>query len=191
LKGRLEKLGYAADWRLLNASEFGVPQLRPRVVIVAVKKELSEYFEWPQVSARNPPTVGEVLYDLMTANGWRGATAWRAHANEIAPTIVGGSKKHGGPDLGPTRAKKAWATLGVNALTIAEDAPSRDFVGMPRLTVRMVARLQGFPDDWEFVGSKTWAYRQVGNAFPPPVAEAVGMQLREALTARKKIRIGV
>ena len=57
---------------------------------------------------------------------------------------------------------------------------------MPRLTVRMVARLQGFPDDWEFVGGKTWAYRQVGNAFPPPVAEAVAKQLRVALTAGKE-----
>ena len=49
----------------------------------------------------------------MAANGWRAAAAWRDRANEIAPTIVGGSKNHGGPDLGPTRAKKAWATLGV------------------------------------------------------------------------------
>jgi DNA (cytosine-5)-methyltransferase 1 len=189
LKKQLEKMGYTADWRLLNASEFGVPQLRPRVVIVAVKKELSEHFRWPQVSAHNPRTVGDTLYDLIAANGWRGAAAWRDRANEIAPTIVGGSKKHGGPDLGPTRAKKAWATLGVNALTIAEEAPERDFVGMPRLTVRMVARLQGFPDDWEFVGRKTWAYRQVGNAFPPPVAEAVALALRAALNARKRIRM--
>jgi DNA (cytosine-5)-methyltransferase 1 len=74
----------------------------------------------------------------------------------------------------------------VNGLTIAEDAPERDFAGMPRLTVRMAARLQGFPDDWQFSGRKTWAYRQVGNAFPPPVACAVGMQLAAALKAGKQ-----
>lgn len=185
LKKQLKKLGYEADWRLLNASEFGVPQLRPRVVIVALRKELADNFDWPQVAVHNPPTVGETLYDLMAANKWRGAGAWRECANDIAPTIVGGSKKHGGPDLGPTRARQAWKTLGVNGLSLAQDAPERDFVGMPRLTVRMVARLQGFPDDWQFVGRKTTAYRQVGNAFPPPVAQAVALQLRKALTARK------
>jgi DNA (cytosine-5)-methyltransferase 1 len=185
LKGQLRKLGYRADWRLLNASEFGVPQLRPRVVIVALRQELASEFEWPQNNAHNPLTVGETLHDLMAARGWRGATAWKLRANEIAPTIVGGSKKHGGPDLGPTRARKAWASLGVNGLSIAEQAPDPDFVGMPRLTVRMVARLQGFSDDWEFVGGKTTAYRQVGNAFPPPVAQSVGLQLAKALVQRR------
>ena len=187
LKRQLKKLGYEADWRLLNASEFGVPQLRPRVVIVALRTEIASKFEWPAVTAHNPPTVGETLHDLMASREWRGAAAWRERANKIAPTIVGGSKKHGGPDLGPTRARQAWATLGVNGLSIAEEPPDRDFVGMPRLTVRMVARLQGFPDDWQFAGRKTPAYRQVGNAFPPPVAHAVGMQIQAALTARKSV----
>jgi DNA (cytosine-5)-methyltransferase 1 len=49
----------------------------------------------------------------------------------------------------------------------------------------MVARLQGFPDDWTFTGRKTAAYRQVGNAFPPPVAKAVAAEIRTALTTRK------
>jgi DNA (cytosine-5)-methyltransferase 1 len=187
LKAQLKKLGYEADWRLLNASEFGVPQLRPRVVIIAVKKDVADKFEWPAVSAHNPPTVGETLFDMMSANGWRGAAAWRERANEIAPTIVGGSKKHGGPDLGPTRARKAWASLGVNGLSVAEAAPERDFVGMPRLTVQMVARLQGFPGNWQFAGKKTIAYRQVGNAFPPPVARAVAAQIKKALTANRSV----
>lgn len=185
LKKKLTNLGYVADWRLLNASHFGVPQLRPRVVIVAVKKDISDKFEWPEERHRNPPTVGRVLGDLMAAKGWPGARAWAERADEIAPTIVGGSKKHGGPDLGPTRARAAWATLGVNGKTLAEEAPERDFVGMPRLTIRMVARLQGFPDDWAFHGRKTHAYRQVGNAFPPPVAEAVGRQVAIAIQSKR------
>jgi len=45
----------------------------------------------------------------------------------------------------------------------------------------MTARIQGFPDDWSFIGSKTHAYRQVGNAFPPPVAQAVGERIKEAI----------
>lgn len=184
LKAEFRKLGYVVDWRLLNASDFGVPQLRPRVVIVALKREYTDGFEWPEVLPQNPPTVGEVLKDMMAANGWAGAARWARGANDIAPTIVGGSKKHGGPDLGPTRARKAWAALGVEGRTVAEHAPESDFVGMPRLTVAMVARLQGFPADWQFFGRKTTAYRQVGNAFPPPVACAVASKIRAALAIK-------
>lgn len=185
IAGRLKKLGYVTDWRLLNASDFGVPQLRPRVVFIAIQSNYSERFSWPEPGLVKPKTVGEVLYDQIAARGWKGAKAWKTRANEIAPTIVGGSKKHGGPDLGPTRAKRAWATLSVNAHLLAEEPPARDFVGMPCLTVPMVARLQGFPDSWKFVGRKTNAYRQVGNAFPPPVACAVAEQLAACLTARR------
>lgn len=185
LKSQLAKMGYHVDWRLLNASDFGVPQLRPRVVIVAVRKELVEAFDWPDVLPHNPPSVGHCLKDLMGANGWRGLDRWVEQANEIAPTLVGGSKKHGGPDLGPTRARRAWATMGVEGKSLANDAPERDFVGMPRLTLRMAARLQGFPDNWQFYGNKTTQYRQIGNAFPPPVAKAVAANLKVALNLRK------
>jgi DNA (cytosine-5)-methyltransferase 1 len=187
IAGELKKLGYQPGWQLMNASDFGVPQLRPRVVFVAVRKEYAEDFSWPEGSRMPLKTVGEIVYDLMAANGWIGAKAWRDRADEIAPTIVGGSLKHGGPDLGPTRARRAWATIGVDGLGIADEAPGRNFVGMPRLTVRMVARLQGFPDDWHFSGSKTQAYRQVGNAFPPPFACAVAENLRLCLTVGRKL----
>jgi DNA (cytosine-5)-methyltransferase 1 len=186
----LKKLRYQVGWKLMNAADFGVPQLRPRVIFVAVQKGYADRFSWPQPSREPSRTVGETLYDLMSINGWGGAKAWRERADEIAPTVVGGSLKHGGPDLGPTRARRAWATLGVDGLGIANHEPSADFVGMPRLTTRMVARLQGFPDDWFFVGTKTRAYRQVGNAFPPPFARAVANSLVACLkSAREPMRI--
>ena len=230
---RLAELGYAADWRLLHASQYGVPQLRPRFVLVAMRPEDLAYFGWPEPQV-DPGTVGETLAELMAANGWPGAERWARTANDIAPTIVGGSKKHGGADLGPTRAKRAWRELGVNALGIADAAPSADdpvaiaptIVGgskkhggadlgptrakrawrelgvnalgiadaapgeddpvtmAPKLTCAMVARLQGWDDaeyQWTFTGRKTSHYRQIGNAFPPPVARAIGGQIRRAL----------
>lgn len=177
----LSKLGYTAEWKLLNASDFGVPQLRPRVVLVAIRKDLAYHFNWPRPLGYRPPTVGETLYDLMAEKGWFLVDRWREWANDIAPTIVGGSKKHGGPDLGPTRAKRAWAALGVDGHGIADSAPEPNFVGLPRLTNRMVARLQGFPDTWQFYGKKTPVYRQIGNAFPPPVAQAIGQEIRRCL----------
>jgi DNA (cytosine-5)-methyltransferase 1 len=181
---QFKKLGYTTGWRLLNASDFGVPQLRPRVMIVALKNSSFDDFKWP-VPVPMKATVGRCLHDLIAVNGWRGADAWRLKANSIAPTIVGGSKKHGGPDLGPTRARKAWALLGVDGIGLANEAPTEDFQGMPRLTVRMVARLQGFPDTWSIWGKKTAAYRQVGNAFPPPVAAAVARQIICALAGKR------
>ena len=178
---QLHKLGYWTDWRLFNAADFGVSQLRPRVVCVALRKDIAPYFEWPKPLMRVPPTVGVLLHDLMKSKGWLGADQWRDHAAAIAPTLVGGSKKHGGPDLGPTRSRAAWAALGVDGRGLANDVPEADFVGMPRLTVRMCARVQGFPDDWQFAGKKTPSYRQVGNAFPPPVAHAVSAQIASAI----------
>jgi DNA (cytosine-5)-methyltransferase 1 len=183
---RLRFQGYQCFWKLLNASDFGVPQLRPRVILVALKNEIAEHFEFPNPHEHSPKTVGETLVDLMEENGWEHARSWMHHANQIAPTLVGGSKKHGGPDLGPTRAKRAWSELGVNGHGLANEAPQTGFIGLPKLTPRMTARLQGFPDEWKFSGKKTNSYRQIGNAFPPPVAKAVAMQIRKALEASNR-----
>lgn len=181
LTRRLKARGYRVLWKLLHASDFGVPQLRPRTVLVALDEDLADAFEWPRPHEEPPSTVGEALLEQMGSEGWEGAEEWARGANQIAPTLVGGSKKHGGPDLGPTRAKRAWAALGVDGLGIADAPPPPGFDRMPRLTVPMTATIQGFPPEWRFAGGKTSAYRQVGNAFPPPVAEAVGAAIAKAL----------
>jgi DNA (cytosine-5)-methyltransferase 1 len=181
---QLNELSFQVWWDLVNASDYGLPQLRPRFVLVAIAQPWAGAFRWPTPHPGTPPTVGETLADLMAERGWPGAPDWARHASRIAPTIVGGSKKHGGPDLGPTRARRAWRELGVDGLGIADHPPGLDFpVGQPpKLTIRMVARLQGFPDSWQFAGRKTAAYRQVGNAFPPPVARAFGTAIAETLS---------
>jgi DNA (cytosine-5)-methyltransferase 1 len=119
---------------------------------------------------------------------------WYEKALEgVAPTVVGGSKKHGGADLGPTRAKRAWAELGVCGLGVANEPGEvkdveRDLFSPagPKLTVSQAALIQGFDADWKFTGRKTAAYRQVGNAFPPPVAQAVGEQIYAAFEAAEQ-----
>lgn len=182
IERKLREMDYEPEWRLLQASGFGVPQLRPRTIMVALRNDLAVSFEWPSEDPGSAPAVGDHLHDLLAENGWTGVESWREGAQRIAPTLVGGSKKHGGPDLGPTRAKREWARLGVDGHGLADEPPAKSFKGMPRLTVRMAARLQGFEDEWEFAGGKTAQYRQVGNAFPPPVAAAVGKEIARALT---------
>lgn len=186
---KFEALGYEfCGWELFNSADFGVPQSRNRSILVVAKPEIAEHFEFP-APKEEVLTVGQALETLMAENGWLSAKEWAQSANKVAPTLVGGSKKHGGADLGPTRAKQSWRELGVDALGVADGPPSQDFTGMPRLTVRMAATIQGFPSEWSFQGRKTAAYRQVGNAFPPPVAQAVGESIYSALTAfRSKSR---
>lgn len=186
IKDRLAELGYWSDWKLLEARNYGVPQLRPRFILVALPEAEARHFSWPEPRPTDA-TVGSALKGLMAANNWKGAEDWARKANSIAPTIVGGSKKHGGADLGPTRAKEAWRVLGVDARGITDDAPDPEGPKwpMPRLTTEMVALLQGWDPaqgyTWRFTGRKTSVYRQIGNAFPPPVARAVGESILAAL----------
>ncbi|MFJ8144856.1 DNA cytosine methyltransferase [Streptomyces sp. NPDC096048] len=205
-------------WRRLDAKHFGVPQLRPRAILVAIHRSAvtpgSAGFQWPTGIKGGEVTAFEKLEKSMLARckafwdknadgeparpgertgrdvfeDWkRQITQASAAGKTVAPTLVGGSRKHGGADLGPTRAKRAWAELGVDGMGIANDPescdPERDLfrpVG-PMLTVAQAAAIQGFPEEWKFQGRKTARYRQVGNAFPPPVAEAVGRAIAAVL----------
>ena len=176
-----KELGYeSCGWELFDSSDFGVPQSRLRALLVLARPEVAIHFRWPEANARRK-TVGQVLKREMARGGWEGAAEWAKRANGIAPALVGGSKKHGGADLGPTRARAAWRLLGVDGLALADAPPPPGHTGMPRLTVEMAALIQGFPPTWTFQGRKTAAYRQVGNAFPPPVAQAVGCSIAAAL----------
>ncbi|MGD9485653.1 DNA cytosine methyltransferase [Streptomyces sp. TRM70308] len=190
--GELHHLGYRHAWFVLNAADYGVPQDRAEGILVAFKGDGLERFRVPEPLLDPPMTVGMALGASMAGGGWGGAAAWAAQADRLAPTIVGGSWDRGGGDLGMTGSKRAWARMGVDGATIADAVPAPDFSwdpsrgreGMVCLTVDQVAVLQGFPDDWSIMGRKTARYRQVGNATPPPLAEALGLSIRAALLAQ-------
>ncbi|WP_443677976.1 DNA cytosine methyltransferase [Nocardia goodfellowii] len=221
-----EGLGYTVcKWGVLEASDFGVPQLRPRAILVAFRDDVLRdlKYEWPTATHEDPVSVVDSLQASMEQRFepyFKGAHAkearaaykrWlerarsrdselRAKSGGIAPTLVGGSKKHGGADLGPSRAKAAWKQLGISGMGVANDpetcalkkTETRDLFGPdgPMLTVRQAAIIQGFPPEWDFSGGKTAQYRQVGNAFPPPVARAVGKSIIDVLKAAQERDLG-
>ncbi|MFI7534368.1 DNA cytosine methyltransferase [Streptosporangium sp. NPDC049376] len=185
----LKHLEYVWSWTVLDAQNFGVPQTRKSCLLVAMRPDDFVFFEWPSPGSDAGATVGEALKESMASRGWPFSDAWASRATRVAPTIVGGSKKHGGADLGPTRTKRQWMELAVNGHGIGNDVPPPDFEfdpslgrdGVPKLTVDQVMLLQGLPADWTVTGGKTARYKQVAQAVPPPLAEAVGKQIAAAL----------
>jgi DNA (cytosine-5)-methyltransferase 1 len=124
--------------------------------------------------------LGETLHDLMAENGWKGASHWRSRANGLAPP-VGSIPVRPGQSKSNERMRKAWATLGVDIAMPAETAPAVDFVGRPRLTPAMIARLQRLPEGWAVAGKLPKAFWRVADDLPPAVAEALARSVAAAI----------
>lgn len=189
IEAELTHLGYDFHWFMLNAADFGVPQERLQGVLVALKKPWARAFTPPMPTVGEHISVGRALRRSMGARGWPEADAWADQARAVAPTLVGGSDNRGGPDLGPTGTKRAWARMGVNAAAFADEVPGPDYVWprstdvseMLKITVDQAAVLQSFPPEWQVTGRKTARYRQIGHATPPPVGRALGGAISAAL----------
>ncbi|MFB6870941.1 DNA cytosine methyltransferase [Streptomyces sp. NPDC056323] len=185
----LTHLGYRFRWFVLNAADFGVPQDREQGVLVALKEPWFDAFTPPEPTVGEHAPVGQALRDSMAARGWPGADAWADQASAVAPTLVGGSDNRGGPDVGPTGTKRAWARMGINGNAFADEVPGPDYVWprsddvaqMPKITVDQAAVVQAFPPEWRITGQKTARYRQIGHATPPPVGRALGEAIATAL----------
>jgi DNA (cytosine-5)-methyltransferase 1 len=194
---QLKKAGYSVQIVRMEAEGYGVAQERTRMLFVGMRSDKMAAFRAPPTFPKWRSNLGDVLEDLMAANGWSGAKAWAdALRNQLvvrngvekvgalASTVVG---RKGG-----SREKEAarWARKGIDISTVADAAPTQeqaDKAGpgfLPQLTLRMRARLQGFPDWWDFVGGKDSTARQVGNAVPPVIGHAIGLAVRSALTSK-------
>lgn len=182
----LFEAGYDAELFAIRASDYGLAQARPRLVLVAMRDGLMGRFKMPPVLSAEPVTLGEALRDLMAENGWPGADAWADRANESGPTLVGGSEKSGNQGFSSGLQLEDWEARHIDARKIAIAAPGKDAADnhIPALTLRMGVRLQGFPDRWVFQGTPREQRRQIANAFPPIMACVVALAVREALTGK-------
>lgn len=182
---QLRLLGYGVQYTVLRAFEHGVPQLRPRFFLVGMHARYATHFRWP-IRAPYPYSVGEVCAEEMGSLGWEGVEQWLSLAGAhraYAPTIVAGSRIHGGPDMGPSRSRERWRNLGFSSKSVADAPPRPGDPQPPRITMNMLARIQAFPPAWQFIGTKTSRWKQIGNAVPLPLAAAVGKRIALALRA--------
>lgn len=188
------KAGYQVEIHRARAEDFGIAQERSRVLIVGVRADLSGAFRMPPGFPSRRTNIGDVLADLMAENGWEGALEWARERREqptfgrdgevtghgaLASTIV---TRRGKP---PEKESARWGRKCVDIAGLPDRAPSAEDARkpgfMPALTARMRARLQDFPDDWEFVGGKQAVADQIGNAVPSTMAAAVGLALSSAI----------
>lgn len=171
IKEDIEKLGYHFDYRVLNALNYGVPQKRERVIMVATRKPL-ENFEWPKGGIEMKP-----LKDLLEkkpdpkhfVSGRIKRARQDAHKSDHKPAIWHENKSGNISSYPYSCALRAGASY--NYLLVD---------GERRLTPREMLRLQGFSDDFEIVCNDSQTRKQAGNAVPVPLVRAVLEKLLNA-----------
>lgn len=193
-----EKLGYEVKYKIMNALDYGVAQKRERVAIVGIRKDLKEKYN---LNYKFPKPYGyrltlkDVLKDVpeseITDYSMRKKEVmklvppggcWRDLPDEIAKEYMGASYYLGGGKTGMAR-RLSWDEPGLTVLcSPSQKQTERCHPDEIRpFSVRENARIQSFPDDWEFVGSVSAKYKQIGNAVPVNFAEAIGKSIIDIL----------
>lgn len=192
IKEDFEACGYDCAHALLNAADFGAPQLRQRVFIVGSRKDLVDVPEFPPIPTHGGKTSGDKLPWISVSRALRRLPM--PHPESPIPNHQKYSSfklKFNGylgnrrvdPDKpAPTVTARGDSRGGVVVL----HHPSN----LRRMSVRELATVQGFPIAFEFCGNQSDAYRQIGNAVPPPLAEAVARCFLNLVPKRDAIVTG-
>ncbi|HFU4000217.1 TPA: DNA cytosine methyltransferase [Streptococcus suis] len=177
-----ERHGYNVQYRVLTAADYGVPQMRRRVIIMGIRKDLgtveSQYYpeilfdETGEKTGRKWRTAYDGIDDLwnkVNESGIPNHTIKDISKAKFYP----GKKMQGNNRIdanrpSPTIRAEHHGNIEAHYRTFLEDED--DMSGWRRLSVRECARLQSFPDTFNFVTSASSAYKAVGNAVPPVMA---------------------
>jgi len=177
-----ENCGYDVEYKLFNVADFGVPQIRERVIIVGIRKDLKMKISWPKQTHSKNPTLG--LQKWVTAQDALKDLEDEQFAKKITNCDYSKAKKNNGQGNKIIDANSPAPTMR------AEHHGNIEFhYKLPRrLSAREAARIQSFPDDFEFLQSTTDAYRQIGNAVPPVFAWHIAQSILQVLNEEEEIK---
>lgn len=197
-----EDEGYVSHYKVLNAWDYNVPQKRERLITIGVRKDLADNlkFVFPEAS-KEKPLLRDIKLDV---NPETSECARYSKYKESIFSLVppGGYWKDIDEDVAKEYMKTCWFMEGGRTgilRRLSLDEPSLTVLTNPGMkqtdrchplevrpfSYRENARIQTFPDDWEFCGRLTDKYKQVGNAVPVNLAEAVGKELFRSLKGLK------
>jgi len=187
IKKELSECGYTLYDKLLNAKDYGVPQSRRRMIVIGVRKDISRVFKFPEPTHNkdNYYTVGQALFDnpiLDTNPNHKIGKLTDLNLKRIEYIPEGGAMKNCPPEL----QNNSDLNRAMRRLHREKESPTIvhnncDHYYHPtenrRITIREMARLQGYADDYVFSGSKSEQSRQVGNSVPVGLAKAVAKSI--------------
>ena len=197
--------GYNVGYKLLNSSEYGVPQQRYRVIFVGFRKDLGIHYQFPEPTHSSNDeslTVGHIINVPLNTPNQDEVWEFSPQSKKLIPYInEGGSWKDIPYDVLPPRLKRIrdnmkkyrapnfyrrFARNEINGTITAAATPENCGIIHPlenrRYSVREVARIQSFPDDFVFIGNSIPAkYRMIGNAVPPKLGKVIGESILQHL----------
>lgn len=195
-------IGYTVKWQVLRALDYDVAQKRERIVLVGIRNDLVEKYNLgyclpqpygyelslkdilqnvPKSDGAKYPESKKKVLDLVPPGGY-----WRDLPDDVAKEYMGKSYYSGGGRTGMAR-RLSWDEPSLTlTCSPAQKQTERCHPDQTRpFTVREYARIQSFPDSWEFDCSISNAYKQIGNAVPVNMAKAIGLSIVNVLNQIK------
>tara|TARA_R110002020_G_scaffold298211_1_gene514021 strand:+ start:17616 stop:19673 length:2058 start_codon:yes stop_codon:yes gene_type:complete len=190
------ELGYIVQIRSINSKIYGVPQDRRRVIVLGLSKDIAHRFQIPKAPADVARDLGTAIADLLFPYQTKAGPGRASELSKVqqrydewadwwldkfgsgaAPTLTrpGGSARY----------TTSWKKAGFDPSGVAAFPPGLTEVAigyLPKVTIPILKRLQGLPDDWVIAAAESTQAQQLANAFPPHAARAIGIALRQALS---------